>query len=154
MYLAQGKRPVVCCLGPTYNKLSLIKKATRCCVGRHLERAVMRRNAAVESAFAVYAVLEIVSATNSPAYAPATHFTTRSYVYICIFRYIYIYMYLAQGKRSVFCCLGPTYKKLPCVIKVRQTLIKISRVHLKRQNIVRGRSQSTSTAASQGPHTS
>ena len=33
-------------------------------------------------------------------------------------------MYLAQDKRPVVCCLGPTYKKLPCVIKVRQTLIE------------------------------
>ena len=42
--------------------------------------------------------------------------TTWSAVRIRI-NYIYIYMYVAQGKRPVVCCLGPTYKKLPCVIK-------------------------------------
>ena len=41
-------------------------------------------------------------------YSIFTLLNTCIYIYI----YMYIYMYLAQDKRPVVCCLGPTYKQL------------------------------------------
>ena len=41
-------------------------------------------------------------------YSIFTLLNTCIYIYI----YMYIYMYLAQDKRPVVCCLGPTYKNI------------------------------------------